>query len=232
MLLVLLCLSLLLAIAIAAFYFRDRTPECFRRGQYLSSKGGFCTIQKIRYRLPATLRTKILDTVQKQGAGSRASIPGVRSGTTFKYDDVYRHVPELIHEYDRLRDRVSAAVGERVTTAPKGSPLSACIISYEREKDQINWHYDDNYFKGRFFTLLIPVSSEETCGNFQFRNHMGLPQTVAMDSDHAILFEGSHLLHRALPVCANQRRVIVSLQFCTDPNITNGLLKGIKELAF
>jgi len=49
-------------------------------------------------------------------------------------------------------------------------PTSCAILIYENEGDWINWHYDYNYYDGRFFTLLIPISNNLTCTEFQFKN--------------------------------------------------------------
>ena len=32
-------------------------------------------------------------------------------------------------------------------------PTSCCILVYDREGDGIDWHYDVNYYFGRFFTV-------------------------------------------------------------------------------
>lgn len=214
----------------------DRTSACFREGKYnLNSCDDvtpFCDIGKIRYRLPDDLIQTIINHVKNEKVGVRVEVPFVKAGRTLTSDHVQQYLPGVFDEYEKLIPLVSRMVGEQVDKAPSNTSLSACVIVYDREKDHINWHYDENYFKGRFFTVLIPVTSEPTCTNFQFRTEKGTTETVNLGPHDALIFEGSKIWHRATPLCKDQVRIIVSLQFTTDARIMNAPLMWLKSVMF
>ena len=112
-------------------------------------------------------------------------------------------------------------------------PTSCAILIYEKENDWINWHYDHNYYNGRFFTVLIPITNELTCTKFQFKNKDN--EIISMDlTNNAICFEGNYLYHRASKLCKNQKRVILSCQYVTDNSMSfiNKMRIKIKDFAY
>jgi hypothetical protein len=115
---------------------------------------------------------------------------------------------------------------------PKDIKTRICLVVYEKEGDYIDWHFDTNHYNGRFFTLLIPVSTESTCGNYVYKDHTEVEQILEVEKSQAIFFEGDKVFHRGKELCANQRRVILSLTFVTDysMNVWNYCLHKVKEL--
>lgn len=209
-------------------YTRDRSSPCFRKGW--STK--FCDITRLPYRLPEGVRTSVLRDIDR-GGGNRVSLYSMRAARTFDSRYVQQHIPDLLAVYRDLQRIVSETIGEPVYQAPLDGPLSVCVISYDKPGDAIQWHYDDNYFQGRFFTVLVPVTRQPTCSTYQFRNSQGQPENIRLeDSGEALLFEGNKVWHRSVPLCPEERRVIASFQFTTDPRVRNPILKRIKELFF
>jgi hypothetical protein len=100
-------------------------------------------------------------------------------------------------------------------------PTSCSIINYENEGDWINWHYDYNYYEGRFFTLLIPITNNLTCTEFQFINDNNVIKNIHLINNNSIIFEGNYLYHRASKLCKNEKRIILSCQYVTDNNMNN-----------
>lgn len=226
-------LSIFVMLVLAwAFYWHDRSSSCFKQGKYGTHDAPFCTIKKMMYALPEDVRSSILLHVDSKHAGKRVEIPKMRSGRTMMASYVTENIPELVELYNRTTNVVGQTIGTPVSVAPLSTELSLSVIVYEKERDGIEWHYDDNYFQGRFFTVLIPVTVDDTCTVFQFRNHLGQPQNVRLEPGEALLFEGSKLLHRATPLCDGQRRVIISMQFTTDPKVRYPWLMKLKEYAF
>jgi alkylated DNA repair dioxygenase AlkB len=225
-------LGLLIVIAIVTGilgYMRDRSSPCFKK----SMRGrGFCDITRIPYRLPEGVRASILNEVHR-GGGNRVSMYSMRAARTFDSQYVQKYMPDLLAAYADVQKVVSRTVGQPVYQAPLDGPLSVCVISYDKPGDAIQWHYDDNYFSGRFFTVLVPVTKERSCSSYQFRNRDGKPENVRLEeTGEALLFEGNKVWHRSTPLCPDQHRVIVSFQFTTDTRIRNPVLKRIKELFF
>jgi hypothetical protein len=106
-----------------------------------------------------------------------------------------------------------------------------CLVVYEKEGDYIDWHFDTNHFKGRYFTLLVPVTLEETCGNYVYKNKDGKNVDVKIKENQAILFEGDKVFHAGKQLCANQFRAILSMTFVTtnDMDPWNYAMNSMKE---
>ena len=49
-----------------------------------------------------------------------------------------------------------------------------------------------------------------------------------------VVFEGAHVLHKATPIADGERRVVLSMTFCTDPRSSalQGVARRIKDTAF
>jgi hypothetical protein len=127
--------------------------------------------------------------------------------------------PEVIEWYKHLPVEISKVIGTQVLITPISQPNSLSLVVYEKEGDFIDWHFDTNHYNGRFFTLLIPVSTEPTCGNYQYKDANQDIQTIELKAGQAILFEGDKVFHRGKELCKNQRRVILSLTFVTSQDI-------------
>jgi hypothetical protein len=49
-----------------------------------------------------------------------------------------------------------------------------------------------------------------------------------------IVFEGNKILHKVTPIREGERRVVLSMTFCTDPrnSLVQGIARRIKDTAF
>lgn len=141
-----------------------------------------------------------------------------------------------IYFYNTFSSRVEELIGEKVYTTPLTLPTSVCLLVYDQKGDFINWHFDVNYFNGRFFTVLIPVTLKESCTKFKYKD--SLSNDIELDlgkSRKSVIFEGENLFHMATPLCSNDTaRIVLSLQYTTDPQINsfNRFLMNIKDLAY
>jgi hypothetical protein len=176
----------------------------------------FKYIKKIKLSIPDSYKEKLLDISINNGI--RIEIPKKRQKCiSLKYLQIL--FPEIVTWYKTLPSKISKIIGASVKITPLTEPNSLCLVVYEREGDYIDWHFDTNHYNGRYFTLLLPVSSTPTCGNYQYRNSNEKTQTVLLENDEALLFEGDKVYHKAKKLCANQRRVILSCTFSTSQKI-------------
>lgn len=187
--------------------------ENIKNEQYTEN---FRYIKKIQLSIPDSYKEKLLDISVNNGI--RIEIPKKRQKCiSLKYLNVL--FPEIVNWYKTLPKKISEIIGAKVKITPLTQPNSLCLVVYEQEGDFIDWHFDTNHYNGRFFTLLLPVSNTPTCGNYQYRNSKKQTQTVFLENDEALLFEGDKVYHKAKKLCANQRRVILSCTFSTSQKI-------------
>ena len=157
-----------------------------------------------------------------------------RKGITISTKNILENSPNLISFYNNdLCNIVSNLTGLKLYPTALDFPTSCAIIIYEKEGDWINWHYDYNYYNGRFFTVLIPITHVLTCTKFQFKDKNN--KVIDMDLiNNAICFEGNYLYHRASKLCNNQKRIMLSCQYVTDNSMTfiNKMRIKLKDFAF
>ena len=192
-------------------------------------KDSFCGIQVINISLPDEYRSKLLKLSETNGI--RIEIPK-KHQKNISYNELKKEVPDIDDWYESLSSVLSPYIDETLKVVPKDIKTRICLVVYEKEGDYIDWHFDTNHYNGRFFTLLIPISTEATCGNYVYKDHNEKEEIIEVEKSQAIFFEGDKVYHRGKELCANQRRVILSLTFVTDDsmNVWNYCLHKVKEL--
>jgi hypothetical protein len=180
------------------------------------SKDKFCHIQVIPLSIPSYLINDLLDLTETHG--KRIEIPQKRQ-RCISLKHLQEYVPGIVDWYQILPNIVSQYIGEKVYITPLSQPNSLCLVVYDKAGDYIDWHFDTNHYNGRFFTLLLPVTFEDTCGNYQYRDPDEDTVTLKLKKGDALLFEGDKVFHRGKELCDNQFRVILSCTFTTSQEI-------------
>lgn len=158
-----------------------------------------------------------------------------KKGITISTDNIVKYAPNLINFYKNdLCKLVSNQLNLNLFPTDLNLPTSCALLIYENEGDWINWHYDYNYYDGRFFTVLIPITTNLTCTEFQFKNDKNEIQSINLINNNSICFEGNYLYHRASKLCKNEKRIILSCQYVTTNNmsILNKLRLKFKDFAY
>jgi hypothetical protein len=49
-----------------------------------------------------------------------------------------------------------------------------------------------------------------------------------------VVFEGARVLHKVTPILSGEKRVILSMTYCTDPraSLLQGIVRRVKDIAF
>jgi hypothetical protein len=220
-----------------AVYSPLRSSACYRAGKGHGGRAQgaeFCDISLIDLELRPELKREVDRISLDPKSGKHVVVPGWKSGRTLPTDVCVEMIPGLIDLYRSLAAHVSKVIGKPVTTTPLELPTSCSVLVYEKEGDFINWHYDVNYFRGRFFTLLIPVTVDDTCTKYVYKDVDGKDLRLTIPSGKALLFEGDNVFHMASKICEGQRRVIVSMQFVTDAHVSqvSHMYMGFKDIAY
>jgi len=158
-----------------------------------------------------------------------------KKGITISTQNINKYAPNVITFYkNELCKLVSKKLNLKLFPTDLNLPTSCSILIYENEGDWINWHYDYNYYDGRFFTLLIPITNNLTCTQFQFKNDNNEIKSINLINNNSICFEGNYLYHRASKLCKNEKRILLSCQYVTNTNmsILNKLRLKIKDFAY
>lgn len=202
-------------------YYKNYLLEC-------DPNNKFCGLEIIKLSIPNEYITKLKELSIKEG--TRVEIPG-KHQKNISYEILIKELPDLEKYYHKCSKIVSKYIGTKVKPLHRNMKTRMSLVVYEKEGDYIDWHFDTNHYDGRFFTLLIPITSEATCGNYQYRNKNEEDVDVEIEKDQAILFEGDKVFHRGKKLCDKQRRIILSITFVTSNNLNywNYIMLKMKE---
>lgn len=227
------------------YLYAYNSGSCKMKKRYICNNN-FCLFKEFYLELPSNL-AKDIDNIQKNKNLQKrveinfypetifnCAIPN-KSGITISTQNIQKYSPNLIKYYqNQLCDIISNKIKLKLYPTDLIFPTSCAILIYEKEGDWINWHYDYNYYNGRFFTVLIPITNEMTCTEFQMLDDNNNIKSINLTNNNCICFEGDYLYHRASKLCNNQRRVILSCQYVTDNNMSflNKMRINIKDFAY
>ena len=221
-------LIIITAMCLLMVYFVFRTTYYVNYLTECNPKAPFCYIKKIKLSIPNEFLAPLDEIAQREG--TRVEIYKKRQKAV-SIQKLQANLPEIVEWYKGLTRQISEAIGEEVKVTPLNQPNSLSLVVYEKEGDFIDWHFDTNHYNGRYFTLLLPVTTAPTCGNYQYRNAEGETETIYLQQGDAILFEGDRVFHKGKELCKNQRRVVLSCTFTSSHTITppEAILNFIKN---
>lgn len=145
-----------------------------------------------------------------------------KKGITISTESMVKYAPNTINFYQtELCEYMSSLIGLKLYPTNLNLPTTCVLLIYENEGDWINWHYDHNYYNGRFFTVIIPITNEKTCTDFVLMDDQNNIKNISLIGGKSICFEGNFLYHKASKLCKNQKRVLLSCQYVTDNTMNN-----------
>ena len=210
-------LIIITAMCLLMVYFVFRTTYYVNYLTECNPKAPFCYIKKIKLSIPNEFLAPLDEIAEREG--TRVEIYKKRQKAV-SIQKLQANLPEIVEWYKGLTRQISDAIGEEVKVTPLNQPNSLSLVVYEKEGDFIDWHFDTNHYNGRYFTLLLPVTTAPTCGNYQYRNAEGETETLYLQQGEAILFEGDRVFHKGKELCKDQRRVVLSCTFTSSHTIT------------
>jgi hypothetical protein len=177
---------------------------------------------------------------ERQIQAKRVNIPVHKRGRTISYHELHEQAPEITRFYrsSRLRQWCSEVTGACVQPTPWKDLSSCSLLIYDQPNDHIGWHYDLNFYKGRHFTALLSLintngSEAESSAQLRIRKD-GDDTTVSTKANTLVFFEGACVYHSVTPLRAGERRIILSMTFCTDPSATpfQEFMRRGKDIAY
>ena len=191
--------------------------------------------------LAETTFQRLLDAFQRQRQSQRVHIPVHKRGAALSCHDLQHSAPEIISFYHsrQLHDWCSLVVGDRVVTTPPNDLSSCSILIYDKPRDHIGWHYDVNFYRGRHFTGLFSLVNRNREGTglssakLMVRRKSGDTE-IPTPPNTFVLFEGAYIYHGVTALGEGERRVILSMTFCTEraAGRLQALERRFKDIAY
>ena len=198
-----------------------------------------CTVPDVLPRaLFASLRAEILKLAETE----RTYIPAHKKGATIGYDILRKTAPNIVALYRdaHYQKFISGIVGNPLEPTPIQDNSSLSVLIYDRPGDHIGWHYDHNFYRGRHFTVLITMENVDrdqsglSGAKLLVKDSTGAEIEFPTPANTLVLFEGAKTLHKITPIGEGERRVVLSMTYCTDPRNSRvqEVARKIKDTAF
>ena len=191
--------------------------------------------------LPGHLFQHLLDELAAVQAVERGYIPLKRKAGTIAYETLIETGPAFVGLYhsSQLLAFLSGCTGLRLVPTPIRDQSSLSLLIYDKPGDYIGWHYDYNFYKGRHFTVILCLINQGSAADGLSHASFALvregqEQYITAAPNTLIMFEGNKVYHRVTPIEENERRVVMSMTFCTEPSSSwpQAVSRRIKDTAF
>jgi hypothetical protein len=191
--------------------------------------------------LDATTFATVKAEAERLVAAERSYIPAHKKGGTVAYETLIASSPAIVALYHSpsVQGLVSRIANEKVVPTPFRDQSSLSVLFYTNPGDHIGWHYDHNFYRGRHFTVLLPLVNEGSApgglSHAQLIAKVGEEERViATPPNVLIVFEGAAVRHKVVPIAEGERRIVLSMTYCADPrsSLAQGLARRIKDTAF
>lgn len=198
-------------------------------------------IVAIREFLSAGDFERLRDAALRQAQTKRVHIPVHKRGETISYRELRLSAPEIVDFYQspELSGWCAAIVGARVQPTPLSDLSSCSLLVYDRPNDHIGWHHDINFYNGRHFTALLSLVNTDEAGSglssarlLVLRDRQEV--VVPTPANTLVLFEGAQIYHAVTRLREQERRIVLSMTFCTDPSASalQDLMRRSKDIAY
>ena len=184
---------------------------------------------------------RLRGAAERQVQAKRVNIPIHKRGEAISYLELQNSAPELISFYlsPGLDAWCSEVIGERVQPTPPHDLSSCSLLIYDQPNDHFDWHHDINFYKGRHFTALLSLINTDAAGvdvssaKLRIRED-GAERVIPTDPNTLVLFEGAYVYHSVTRLGEGERRIILSMTFCTNPSAgaLQTFLRRGKDIAY
>src|SRR5580692_6760360 len=190
-----------------------------------AEQGAFLYLQD--FLTPAITAQLIAAVAQVKDSVNRNYLPGHKQGGSVSRHTIDRLAPFIADLYrsTALIDWLGQLSGERLQVSPADDAHAYALYFYSRPGDHIGWHYDNSYYAGRRYTLLLGVVDRSSC-RLDYELHTRQPDRAAQPGSIQIapgglvLFDGDKLRHRITPIGKDEFRVSLTFEYVTSQHMS------------
>jgi phosphatidylglycerophosphate synthase len=178
--------------------------------------------------LPAPFTARLVAAVDAvTPTVNRNFLPGHKQGGSVSRHSIDQLAPFIAQLYrsPALLSWLTALTGDRLQLSPANDPHAYALYFYSRPGDHIGWHYDNSYYSGRRYTLLLGIVDRSSC-RLDYELHTRQPDRAAQAGSMQIapgglvLFDGDKLRHRITPIGKNEFRVSLTFEYVTSQHMS------------
>lgn len=158
----------------------------------------------------------------------RVKVPRFKKSGSVSRNNIKAHAPGLfeIYQSDAMKRFIEQIVGEPLYRCPEEDPHAVALYNYTEPGDHIGVHYDKSFYKGKRYTVLLgmiqdSVKSKLMCyPGANKLNRKKNPIEVYTHPGTLVIFNGDSLWHEVTPLGQNERRVILTMEYLTNTEMT------------
>ena len=177
-----------------------------------------------RFIPPSVVELCLCEIEQLSGEVHRNYVPGHKQGGSVSFYSIQEKAPAILALYrsPALRMFFSRLVDASLMLCPEDDPHACALYYYTKPGDHIGFHYDTSYYRGARYTVLIGLVEQSEHCRLVARVRKGKTPTeisetrIPMEPGTMVVFNGDKLWHAVTPLGAQERRVILTLQYVTD----------------
>ncbi len=191
--------------------------------------------------IPNFLPKDVIETMEKECFGlidniHRSFIPKHKKGGSVSRNTIYEKTKIFreIYESNSLREILCKITNEKLELCPEDDQHGCALYYYNEEGDFIGYHFDTSYYIGKRYTLLIGIVDKSSCyleyELFHKHKYSEIKRNkTKITPGSLVLFNGDKLKHRITPAKKNELRVILTLEYVSDPAM-NPFLKFVSNM--
>jgi hypothetical protein len=177
--------------------------------------------------LPAEIITQLVTAAAAvDGSVNRNYLPGHKQGGSVSRHALDRLAPfvAFLYRCPALIRWLEGIAGNSLQVSPAGDAHAYALYFYTRAGDHIGWHYDTSYYLGHRYTALLGIVDESSCRlDYQLhtreRGRPVVSGSVRIPPGGLVFFDGDAVRHRITPLAAGEKRVALTFEYLTDPNM-------------
>lgn len=158
-----------------------------------------------------------------------------RYGSSIQFDYKYSYFRcfEKIYQ-TQLKEYVEKQLKIKLQLIPYSDPSRLFLLKYNKKGMHISYHYDNNFYKGRYFTVLVILDNldKKNSSKFCYLNNNNEMITFPENVGDIIIFEGTTTFHKASCMKNNSIRIVLSCTYTTDNTLKKPFFLNLKNKAF
>ena len=116
-------------------------------------------------------------------------------------------------------------MGAPLLVCPEDDPHACALYYYTEPGDHIGYHYDTSYYKGARYTVLLGLVDRSPSCQLVCQLYKDDPARetreirLSTEPGTLVVFNGDKLWHAVTPLAAGEERIVLTLEYVTDPNM-------------
>ncbi len=154
----------------------------------------------------------------------RNYIPGHKKGGSISHYTLVEKAPLFLTLYKSpaFLDFLSRLTGVRLLLCPDDDPHACALYFYTEPGDHMGFHYDNSYYKGARYTVLMGLIQRSEHCRLVCRLFKDDPARktreiqLAYGPGSLVIFNGPKLYHAVSPLAPGEERVVLTMEYVTN----------------